>query len=108
MSTESDPIVEILRLAYRRGLALRQKQSKNETSPTDNTARLSDMEFTGDTMNTQRLLETIDAIQIALEGLERALDKSDRRTIDMELETTRLELNNLRELVEKLNDTDAQ
>ena len=87
---------------------MRQKQSKNETSLTDNTVRLIDMEFTGDTMNTQRLLETIEAMQIALEGLERALDKSDRRTIDMELETTRLELNNLRELVEKLNDTDAQ
>ncbi len=29
---QPDPIVEILRLAYRRGLALRREQSKSETS----------------------------------------------------------------------------
>jgi hypothetical protein len=37
---QTDPIVEILRLAYRRGLALRQQQAeKNKTADSDNLGR---------------------------------------------------------------------
>ena len=35
-NTQTDPIVEILRLAYRRGLALRQEQAANKTAVSTN------------------------------------------------------------------------
>ena len=57
-------------------------------------------------MNKQKVLETIDRIRRALEGIERALQQNSVRDLDIELITAKQELNNLQAMVETMEDKD--
>ena len=63
-------------------------------------------EFAGETVDKQKALEIIDAILTALERLEQALEHNSAREMDIELNTARIELYELREMVERLEDED--
>jgi len=55
-------------------------------------------------MDKQKALEAVDAVLLALNGLQQALDLGDMRSIEIELDTAREELMSLREVTEKEKD----
>ena len=56
-------------------------------------------------MNKQKAIETIDAAIRALTGLEQAMKHNDERSANIEIQILWLELGNLREMIEKEEDS---
>ncbi len=54
-------------------------------------------------MEKQKALDTIDHALEALKSLEKALERDDRRVMSLELQTTRTELKNLRQMLADKN-----
>ena len=54
-------------------------------------------------MEKQKALDTIDHALEALKSLEKALERDDRRVMSLELQTTRTELKNLRQMIADKN-----
>ena len=55
-------------------------------------------------MDKQKALDTIDHALDALKGLEKALERDDRRVMSLELQTARTELKNLHQMVAARNE----
>ena len=54
-------------------------------------------------MEKQKALDTIDHALEALKSMEKALEGDDRRVMSLELQTTRTELKNLRQMIADKN-----
>lgn len=54
-------------------------------------------------MDKQKALDTIEHALEALKSLEKALERDDRRVMSLELQTTRTELKNLRQMIADKN-----
>lgn len=54
-------------------------------------------------MEKQKALDTVDHALEALKSLEKALERDDRRVMSLELQTTRTELKNLRQMIADKN-----
>src|ERR1041385_4725903 len=94
MDENSDPIVEILRLAYRRGLAIRQQQQTEGPPSIDDK-----VDPTRDAINKEKAFKFIDGAEQALRSLQQAITEGNSRIIDIELRTVRQKLANIVELV---------
>ena len=57
-------------------------------------------EFAGETVDKQKVLEAIDAVLRALDGIQQALLLGELRSIDIELRTAQQELISLRKMLE--------
>jgi hypothetical protein len=62
---------------------------------------------TGVTMDTEKALERIDWIIASLKNLDAAFQNDDRQVMSLELQTIRVELNNLRQIIRASKDKDS-